>query len=42
MPYSTTLSIIKQTPPEKKPKAVKDRGGSRVGMTAVRDSMFLF
>ena len=28
---------------EKKPKAVKDRGGeSRVGMTAVKDSMVFF
>ena len=39
MPYSTTLSIKKQTP-HKKPKAVKDREGgreSRVGMTVVKD-----
>ena len=44
IPYSTTLSI-KNRPPEeeKKPKAVKDRGwGSRVGMTAVKDSMSFF
>ena len=42
MPYSTTISIKKKTPPpKKKPKAVEDRGGegSRVGMTAVKDSM---
>ena len=39
MPYSITLSIKKQTI-QKKPKAVKDMGGgSRVDMTAVKDSM---
>ena len=32
MPYSTALSIKKKTPPQKKPKAVKVRGGSRVGV----------
>ena len=29
-------------PPKKKPKAVKDTGWSRVGMTAVKDSMVFF
>ena len=49
MLHSTTLSIPKQTPPpkpkrKKKLKAVKDKGGggSRVGMTAVKYSMFFF
>ena len=31
MPYSTTLSIKKTDPPDKKPKAVKDRGGGVEG-----------
>ena len=35
IPYSTTLSIKNVT--EKKPKAVKDREGVGVGLTAVKD-----
>ena len=36
-------SINKKTALEKKPKAVKDRGGGYgVGLTAVKDSMFFF
>ena len=42
MSYSTTL-LIKKRPSQKKPKAVKDRGGgSRVGLIAVKDSIVLF
>ena len=44
MPYLTTLSIKKKQTFLQKPKVVKDRKGgrSRVGMTAVKDSMVFF
>ena len=41
IPYSTTLSIQKQLL-KKNPKAFKDRGGSGVGLTVVKDSMVFF
>ena len=42
MPFSTTLSMKKQTfpPCKKNPNAVKDRGwGSTVSLNAVKDSL---
>ena len=41
MLYSKTQSI-KKGPRGKEKKAVKDRGGVGVGMTAVKDSMVFF
>ena len=44
--FTKSVSDCNQQPnkfrnsPKKKTKAVKRRGGSRVGMTAVKDSMF--